>query len=167
MPHQSPNSDPLSPFFFFFSLILLIIPYLWLYSPQSFHSPFTYFSLHYFSFYQYSSFNLHLSFFDSSSSHFIFYKFTILSPIWSTYFPHKNCDCSLSLSLSLSFFSFLLVDFYSFLHLYFGWYVFVFLIALLCINTFWCNVILIAHHKSSLSPSYGFGLCKDQFWLRP
>ena len=151
MPHQ------------FFSLILLIIPYLWLYSPQSFHSPFTYFSLHYFSFYQYSSFNLHLSFFDSSSSHFIFYKFTILSPIWSTYFPHKNCDCS----LSLSFFSFLLVDFYSFLHLYFGWYVFVFLIALLCINTFWCNVILIAHHKSSLSPSYGFGLCKDQFWLRP
>ena len=103
MPHQSPNSDPLSPFFFF-TLILLIIPYLWLYSPQSFHSPFTYFSLHYFSFYQYSSFNLHLSFFDSSSSHFIFYKFTILSPIWSTYFPHKNCDCSLSLSLSLIFF---------------------------------------------------------------
>ena len=39
--------------------------------------------------------------FDYFSSHFILYKFDIISPIQSIFFQQKNCEYSLSLSLSL------------------------------------------------------------------
>ena len=156
MPHQSPNSDPLSPFFFLlFSLLFPIYGY----TPPNLST-------------------LLLPIFLSIISHFtntlpptfISLFFTLLLPIlfsinllFSLLFGPliSHTKTVIALSLSLSFFSFLLVDFLFFLALYFGWYVFVFLIALLCINTFWCNAVLIAHHKSSLSLLYGFSLCKD------
>ena len=78
-------------------------------------------------------------YFDSSSPHFILYKFDIISLIQSI---HKNCEYSLSL---LSFGGFLFfhitlikVEVFSFCFFFFFFYF---------INVFWYCVFLISHYK--------------------
>ena len=90
------------------SLLLPISSHLLLHFFQLFSSVFASLSLNYFMLYHSSSFIL-LSFlyFDSFSPYFILFKFDIISPIQSVFFPHGNVS---TLFLSLSS---LLVDFYS------------------------------------------------------
>ena len=69
-------------------------------------------------------------YFESSSPHFMLYKFDIISSIQSIFSPQKNCKYSLSLSLSCGFLFFLIilikVDGFLYLNMCFGIFVFFF-----------------------------------------
>ena len=97
---SSPNSQQKK------TLLLPISSHLLLHFFQLFSSILASLSPHYFMLYHYTSFIL-LSFLYlySSSPYFILFKFNIISPIQSIFFPHKNVS-TLSLSL-LSFGGFL------------------------------------------------------------
>ena len=119
------RSHHLLVFYFFFSyfyspyslkkntLLLPISPNLVLHFLQPFLSLFAFLSFHYFLFYCYTSFIIFsFLYFDSSSSHFILYKFDMISPIQFMFFPtkkKKNCEYYFSLSISLFGFLFFLI----------------------------------------------------------
>ena len=112
------------------TLLLPISPNLVLHFLQPFLSLFAFLSFHYFLFYCYTSFIIFsFLYFDSSSSHFILYKFDMISSIQFMFFPTKKKKMWV-LFLSLSGFLFFLITlikvggvfFYYYYKKYVFWY---------------------------------------------